>query len=258
MNKMVKTAWASALIALALGGASVETAAAQSTGASGFTVVYDIHAKGITAGKFTYSVTRAGDAYQASADRKMTGLVRIAVGNKQDYHYAAKGIIAADGVHPQTYYHVGGKHNRRVDVDFTSGDAVTTANPEMGMGNPPATEAQRTGAIDQVSSILAMSLAGGDPCQRTFHVYLDGRSRFDLVMSPDGSERVSNDAFKGVAHKCQVEYKPIAGFSDPQDPATLTFLFGAVGGVYAPIRIAMPTDDAGIVTLEAKSFTLKP
>jgi hypothetical protein len=253
---MAKMGWAAAVMALALGG--IGSAAAQANGAAGFTAVYDIHAKGIVAGKFTYSVARAGDTYQASADRKMTGLVRIAVGDRQDYHYAAKGVIDAQGVHPQSYYHVGGKRDRRVEVDFSSGDAVTTANPPMGMGNPPATKAQREGAIDQVSAILAMSLAGGDPCQRTFHIYLDGRSRFDLVMRPDGSERVSTGAFKGVAHKCRVQYKPIAGFSDPQEPAEMTFLFGAVGSVYAPIRIAMPTDDAGIVTLEAKSFALKP
>src|SRR5262249_22983488 len=143
-----------------------------------------------------------------------------------------------------------------VRADFSGDDIVTTANPPMGMGTPPATKAQRAGAIDQVSLIYAMSMSGGDPCARTMHVYLDGRSRFDLVMSPNGTEKVSSGAYRGVALRCSVHFNPIAGFSDPQQPATLSFLFAPVGNMYAPIRIAMPTDDAGIVTLEAKSFKL--
>ena len=226
-------------------------------GAPGFTIDYDIHAKGVVAGQFIYRVKRAGDAYEASADRKMTGLVRMAVGDKQDYHYASKGNVTAAGVAPISYEHVGGKRKRVVKVNFTVDDIVTTATPQMGMGNPPATKAQRTGAIDQLSSILAMSMNDGDPCKRTLRVYLDGRSRFDLVMTPNGTEKVSSAAFKGNAHRCSVQFKPIAGFSDPQEPATLSFLFGAVGSVYAPIKIAMPTDDAGIVILEAKSFKLQ-
>jgi hypothetical protein len=223
---------------------------------SGFSIVYDIRAKGIVAGKFSYAVTRAGDAYHAVADRRMTGLVRVAVGAKQDYHYDARGTVGAGGVRPLTYEHVGGKRGRRVQARFVPGDIVTTATPPMGMGAPPASREQKAGALDQLSSIYEMALSQGDPCARTLRIYLDGRSRFDLVMRPNGAEKVSTPAFKGLARRCSVSFRPIAGFSDPQKPAALTFLLAPVGGIYAPIRIAMPTDDAGIVILEATSFTL--
>ena len=230
--------------------------AAGAQAATGFSVVYDIHAKGITAGLFSYSVARSGDTYQATADRKMTGLVRSIVGSKQDYHYTAMGTVSDKGPQPASYQHSGGKKGRVVQVSFTPDDITTVANPGMGMGNPPATREQKIGAIDQLSSIYAMAITAGDPCARTLHIYLDGRSRFDLVMSPSGSQRVSSRAFKGSAKRCSVAFKPIAGFDDPIEPATLTFLFAPIGGLYAPIKIAMPTDDAGIVTLEARSFAI--
>lgn len=249
---------AAAVLALSLmaGPALGQTSAPAAPPAPGFSVVYDVHAKGLVVGQFSYAVKRNGQVYQAQADRRMTGLVRAIIGSKQDYRYSANGTVTEAGVHPVSYEHSGGKKNRRVQVTFMPNDIVTVATPPMGMGTPPATQAQKIGAMDQLSSIYAMAISSGDPCTRTMHIYLDGRSRFDLVMSPNGNEKVSSGAFKGTARRCSVQFKPIAGFDDPQPPATMSFLFASVGGLYAPIRIAMPTDDAGIVTLEARSFTL--
>ncbi len=54
-----------------------------------------------------------------------------------------------------------------------------------------------------------------------------------------------------------MQYRPIAGFGDPQEAAELTFLFAPTSsGMFAPIRIQMPTDDAGVVTLEARTLTV--
>jgi hypothetical protein len=210
----------------------------------------------LVAGKFSYSVARTGDSYRATADRRMTGLVRMIVGAKQDYRYSARGVVTDAGPQPVSYEHSGGKKNTHVQVIFTPADVITVATPPMGMGKPPATRAQKIGAMDQLSSIYAMAISSGDPCARTLHIFLDGRSRFDLVMRPDGDETVSIGAFKGEARRCSVRFEPIAGFSHPQSAATMSFLFAPIGGLYAPVRIAMPTDDAGVVTLDATSFSL--
>jgi hypothetical protein len=54
-----------------------------------------------------------------------------------------------------------------------------------------------------------------------------------------------------------VRFQPIAGFSDPQEAETLTFLFARTqSGMYAPIRIEMPTDDVGVARLEARRLTV--
>jgi hypothetical protein len=127
----------------------------------------------------------------------------------------------------------------------------------MGMGNPPATAAQRRNTMDQISAIASMITASGDPCQRTIRVYMDGRSRFDFVLTPNGRVNVNTPAYRGEALRCRVEFRPIAGFSDPQETEVLTFLFAPTpSGMYAPVRIEMPTDDVGIARLEARRLSV--
>jgi hypothetical protein len=246
-----------AVLALVTGAASAQ-APTTAPASRSFNVVYSVSGKGIQAGDFNFGVKFEGDAYEATASRRMTGLVRTLVGSAQDYRYSSRGQVTAQGLKPTAYRHQGGKRNRVVDVTFAGGAPVTTANPVMGMGNPPATDAQKAGAIDQVAAIASMVSATGDPCGRTIRVLMDGRSRFDFVMSANGRVNVNTRAYRGAAIRCSVQYRPIAGFPDPQTPATLTFLFAPTSnGLYAPIRIEMPTDveQIGVAVLEARSFT---
>ena len=248
-----------AAVALAaLGGSAAAQAPGSTSAARSFSAVYSISGKGLEAGEFSYGVKFEGGGYAATARRRMTGLVGALVGNAQNFTYAASGRVTADGLDPETYRHEGGKRNRVVTVDFSGPQPVTTATPVMGMGNPPATPEQRAGAVDQVSAIASLIAAAGDPCSRTIHVLMDGRSRFDFVFTPNGRVNVNTRAWRGSAIRCSVAFNPIAGFPDPQGPATLTFLFAPVAnGLYAPLRIEMPTDieQIGVAVLEAKSFS---
>jgi Protein of unknown function (DUF3108) len=221
-------------------------------------VTYAAVARGIGVGEFTYDFQQTGDAYQITAHRRLTGLARMLMGRSQDFSYSTRGAVTADGaLRPAAYQHSGGKRNRVVSVAFSGGDAVTTAVPRMGMGNPPATQAQRRGVVDQLTAIARLITASSDPCAGTVPVFMDGRSRFDFVLTPNGTVQVDTPAYRGRALRCRVEFRPIAGFSDPQDPATLTFLFAATAsGLYAPIRIEMPSDDVGVISLEARELTI--
>lgn len=246
------------LAAAALAALAIPASAQQAPASRSFNAVYSITGKGVEAGEFTFGVKFENGAYEANARRRMTGMVGMIVGNAQNYAYSARGKVTGQGLRPEAYRHQGGKRNRVVTVDFSGGAPQTTANPVMGMGNPPATEAQRAGAIDQVSAIASMVSASGDPCARTIPVLMDGRSRFDFVMSPAGKVRVHTRAYRGEAVRCTVAFRPIAGFPDPQEPATLTFLFApAPNGLIVPLRIEMPTDveQIGVAVLEAKSFS---
>jgi hypothetical protein len=54
-----------------------------------------------------------------------------------------------------------------------------------------------------------------------------------------------------------VQFRPIAGFGEPPEPATLNFLFGQTpSGMWAPITIEMPTDGVGVVRLEARHMNI--
>lgn len=229
---------------------------AQSAGLQRFSITYDIRAHGIAVGEAHYVFAFQGSAYQANASRRSTGLARTLMGNRQDFAYAARGIIDDAGAHPQAYRHEDDHRHRVVEVAF-AGDAVTTiARPPMGMGNPPATAAQKAGAIDQVSMFLQMLTARGDPCQQRLSVFMDGRSRFDLTLRPAGRQTVSVPGFRGQAARCIVQFTPISGFADPQAPAQLTFLFAPVSGYFVPVSVEMPTAEAGIVRLDERSFSL--
>ncbi len=244
---------------LLTGAASGQEAASAANAARSFDAVYSVAARGVSGvGEFSFHFAQNGATYETSARRGSAGMARMLLGGQQDYSYSSRGSVAADGsLHPAAYQHRGGKRNRLVQASFSANDISTTANPHMGMGNPPATQAQKRGAIDQLSAIASMVVAQGDPCARTVHVYMDGRSRFDFVMSPNGQVTANEPGYRGPAIRCRVQFQPIAGFSDPQEPAVLTFLFAQTpSGMYAPVRIEMPSDDNGVITLTARTLTV--
>jgi hypothetical protein len=251
--------------ALTLGLAAGVGAATAQTGNSSFEGRYAVIARGVEAGDFDYSFRQTGASYEATANREMKGWVGAALRRSQDYTYSVRGTVAADGtLQPSVYQHQGGRrrddrpNGRLIRATFTANDVITTASPgNPNMGNPPATPAQRRNTVDQITAIAAMITAQGDPCARTLPVYMDGRSRFDFVLTPNGAVTVNSRAYQGPGVRCRVQFRPIAGFSDPQEPATLTFVFARTdSGLWAPITIEMPTDGVGVVRLEARRLTV--
>jgi hypothetical protein len=245
--------------ALGLGLATLAGAAtAQDPPSPSFEGTYTAIARGISAGEFTYHFAETGGGYQITARRRLTGLARMFMGASQDFNYSVRGAVSSGGaLQPADYEHSGGTRHRIVRASFSSDDIITTATPRMGMGHPPATQAQKRGAVDQLTAIARLITTTGNPCDQTVQVYMDGRSRFDFVLSPNGQVNASSPAYHGRALRCRVNFRPIAGFSDPQDPAVLTFLFAPTpSGLYAPIVIEMPSDDVGTIRLEARRLSV--
>lgn len=250
----------------AIGMAAMASSATAQTGANRtFVATYSVHARGIEAGDFTYNFNQTGSTYTASANREMKGWVGAALNRSQDYTYNVSGTVAADGtLRPTQYTHQGGRrrddrpNGRLIRAVFSANDVVTTATPgPANMGDPPATQEQRRNTIDQITAIAAMATANGDPCQRTLRIYMDGRARFDFVMTPNGNVTINSRAYQGPGVRCRVQFRPIAGFGDAQEPATLTFLLARTdSGLWAPVTIEMPTDGVGVVRLEARRLTV--
>ena len=195
----------------------------------------------------------------------MKGWVGAALNRSQDYNYSVRGVVASDGaLRPSAYQHQGGRrrpdrpNGRLIRAEFTANDVITTASPgNPNMGDPPATPAQRRGTIDQLTAIAALLTATGDPCARTLSIYMDGRARFDFVMTPNGAVNINSRAYQGPGVRCRVQFRPIAGFGDPQEAATLNFVLARTSsGLWAPVTIEMPTDGFGVVRLEARRLTI--
>jgi hypothetical protein len=250
----------------AIGMAALATSAGAQTGANrSFSAIYSVHARGVEAGDFTYNFNQTGATYTASATREMKGWVGAALNRSQDYTYNVTGTVNADGVlRPTQYTHQGGRrredrpNGRQIRAAFTANDVVTTANPgPANMGDPPATAEQRRNTIDQITAIAAMATASGDPCARTLRIYMDGRARFDFVMTPNGNVTINSRAYQGPGVRCRVQFRPIAGFGDVQEAATLSFTLARTqSGMWAPVTIEMPTDGVGVVRLEARRLTV--
>lgn len=255
-----------AVLALGLAALAGSAAAQQTAATRSFDATYAVIGRGIEVGDFTYHFAQTGNAYQANANRTMKGWVGAALNHSQDYRYAVRGAVAEDGsLQPAAYEHQGGRRRedrpqgRLIRAAFTANDVVTTAAPgRPNMGDPPATADQRRGVIDQITAIAALVTGSGDPCARTLHVYMDGRARFDFIMRPNGAVNITSPAYRGPGVRCTVQFRPIAGFSDPQEAATLSFLISnpGPGGMRAPIIIEMPTDGFGVVRLEARRVTI--
>lgn len=244
-----------ALILVSASGANAQTAGPGNL--QGVSIEYNLIAKGINVGTGNYSYSFSGGAYRGSATHRLTGLARQLAGSRQDFNYAVAGVVGADGkLRPRSYRHNGGKRNRVVTVDFGDRAVTTTANPAMGMGVPPATAAQKLNTVDQVTMMASMMTVAANPCNQTVRVFLEGRTRFDLNLSPSGTQNVNLAGYRGSAIRCSVRFAPIAGFPDPMAATNMTFLFAPTGGVFVPVQIQMPTDDAGIVRLEARRITL--
>jgi hypothetical protein len=254
-----------AAAAMALGLAAMGGGAAAQSQTRSFEGTYTVIARGVEAGDCVYRFNQNGSSYTATATREMKGWIGAALRRSQDYRYEVSGTVAANGaLNPVRYEHQGGRrrddrpNGRLIRADFSGADVVTTASPgSPNMGDPPATPAQRRGTIDQLTAIAAMVTTDGDPCARTLNVYMDGRSRFDFVMTPNGNVNINSRAYEGPGVRCRVQFRPIAGFGDPQEAATLTFLFARTSsGMWAPITIEMPADGVGVVRLEARRIQM--
>lgn len=232
-------------------------AAQQPTPNKRFDGTYAAIARGINGGEFSYHFNQNGDGYRVTAQRRLTGLFRTLAGDRQDFSYSVSGAVVDGGLRPAAYQHSGGSRHRVVRSAFSANDIVTTAEPHMGMGNPPASAAQKRGAVDQLTAIARMITATPTPCLGTVPVYMDGRSRFDFVLTPAGQVNVNTAVYRGAAVRCTVQFRPIAGFSDPQEAQTLTFVFAPTpSGLFAPLSIEMPSDDMGVIRLEARTLSV--
>ena len=253
-----------AAAALALGLAALAGSASAQSADRSFDAVYTVVARGIEAGDFTYSFRQTGGAYTATANREMTGVAGALLRRSQDYTYSVRGVVSESGaLRPSLYQHQGGRrrddrpNGRLIRASFTPDDVITTAVPgPANMGDPPATREQRRNTIDQLTAIASMVVATGDPCERTLQIYMDGRARFDFVLTPNGRVNIDSRAVRGPGVRCRVQFRPIAGFGEPQEPATLSFLFAETSsGMWAPVTIEMPTDN-GVVRLEARRLSI--
>jgi hypothetical protein len=218
----------------------------------------------IPVGRVALSAELGQESYTARAVSQAAGLG--ALFSDVRIESAVEGAIAAGRARPQTYAHdefTGAKH-RRIDMSFDGRVARSVAAPDFSSwGEPPASEADRSGAIDPMTAVLmlAEAMTGDAPCSGVLPVF-DGRLRYDLDLRARGRETVRTRAWRGEALVCDAYYRPISGYTDEQRPEPgelrhpLTFWLAPLAdGRNLPVRIHTR---AGFgVTIELKALELR-
>ena len=195
--------------------------------------------------------------YSAAATFKSAGLLRWF--DDTDIQATTVGYVNGHGLEPWRYEHTNFASNkgRVVGIDFRDGLATPDVNPPFGsMGEPPATDEERQGALDPITVLLNIVLAlsfeeEGQTCQGRLPVF-DGKARYDLRFVNAGMDDVRTRAFRGEALRCQAFLEPISGYDEGDRPSEeetrrpVTIWLASIGNAHVPVRFRAATQIGSI------------
>ena len=150
------------------------------------------------------------------------------------------------------------------DAGVTNVTALPPSNPSP--GTVPVQDIHLKGVLDPLSAVLAVTRAGGNPCQRKIPIF-DGKQRFDLVLSFRRQQRIAEAQPSGqptVAFVCRVRYVPIAGYKMNEETKFMASTQGIeialrpvpAANVLVPYQITIPTV-AGSATLTSTRVSIQ-
>lgn len=245
------------------------TAVADTGWPTAVTARYKLFFAGFEVGSYDFNSSIQGKSYSATGAASVSALFGA---------FKWKGGIKSSGTldpakpHPIAYNLDFKAKKKRGSVTLTfDRDAVKSVNvlPEK----PPHPSAvpvkpeELKGVFDPMSSILAITHAGGaDPCTRTIPIF-DGKARFNLVMSPKGVEPLHEAKASGQPAQlkvCRVKYVPISGhkpkdFVNPwvdYDGIEISLRPVPTANVFVPYQVTIPTTiGAAVMLADAVNIT---
>ena len=189
--------------------------------------------------------------YSAAATFESGGLLRWF--DDTNIEATTSGYRAPDSLRPYRYEHVNHASNkgRVVGINFDDGVAMPDVQPPFGsMGEPPANDEERAGALDPISTLLGLMLSiqsdDADICQGRLPVF-DGKARYDLRFNNVGPDDVRTRGWSGEAIRCQAFIEPISGYDEgdrPDEQETnrpVTIWLAPIESVYVPVRFRAQT-----------------
>ena len=181
-------------------------------------VSYTVAFWAIPFGHTNYEGKVGDNSYSAKMHFETSGIVSIFWNSIIDANVG--GHIAEHSIAPTVYDSYSQDHNskkQRVKVSFDGDMPSTFADPAYNITKYPVTDAQKKDAIDPMSAITSI-FAGvkvdeKNPCGTGVQVF-DGRRRYDVTFSyvKDEPVKLSDGAFSGNTHLCQIHYNQIAGY----------------------------------------------
>jgi hypothetical protein len=187
-------------------------------------------------------------AYNAAATVQTSGLA--ALFDDTRISASSAGAVGASGLGWSSYSlsHAYAKKHRNVTMTRAGGVVTAKIQPAYGnLGSPPASEAQKAGARDPVSTMaeLGRSVAASGKCAGAFATF-DGKQYYTLTLSPKAKGQYRGGGYNGEALVCALRYAPIAGFKmtaaeRAKIPVAEIWFAKPKAGFAAPLRIEVPT-----------------
>ena len=188
------------------------------------------------------------DSYSVDARLESSGLVSLF--ERTDLTAHAEGRIENGAVRWASYHldhHYSRKH-RVITMQPTPTGIAADIQPNFRLwGEPPASDEQKRGSRDPLSSLVAM----GVDVQRTHrcdgaYPTFDGRFHYRLELSGGDNDRVESGGYDGPALRCRLRYVPVSGF-EAGDTGRRRFPEGDIwfalvdnSPLAPPVRIRLP------------------
>jgi hypothetical protein len=246
-------------IAAVVAGLSAPAARAET-----FSSSYAVSVLGLTVGASQFKATIEGKKIRINGNVRSSGLVRIFDDTTGSTSVVAH--LGKSGIVPVSYdlNYVSGNKKKRTTISFSGGDAVKVSNSPAVKKHGDYIELSKGDLVSVFDPIAAgMFRASGpdDVCNRTVRVF-DGETRADLKLTPAGTEAISTNGFAGTGVRCNVRFKPVAGYKADtyqikylRDNSRITAVFAPVGstGLWAPVKAEVGTQ-IGPVRIFATQF----
>lgn len=242
-------------------------------GAQGMRAAYQAHVGGMSPLKGQAELVMEAGRYSLRIDAETDGFVGRLLSWQS--RVTSLGTLARGVPRPELYelssLWRGEPRDVTLRYDARGGVQVTAVPPPEEDEREPVPDELQRGTLDPVTAMLAVMLgaAEGRGCAGTMPVY-DGRRRYDMVFADLGMDRIAPSgysAFSGAARRCQVTYKPIAGYSrkpppslmgqrlfarsegdgEPRPPVEVWFAPVTEGGPPVPVRIETESGLGGVV-----------
>jgi len=253
-----------AVLALVGVAASASPASAQGWPAN-VRAVYDVNFNGFNVGSFEFEAQAEQQSYTLVGNAKLSILLGAFTWDGLTRSF---GLITDEAAPKPAAFSFDFKSSMKsgsTRMEFAHGEVTEIKNlpltPPKG-DIIPVREQHLKGVLDPLSAIMAVSRGStASPCERRVPIF-DGKERFDLVLSPKGETKITEQqpsGQPGMAHVCRVRYLPIAGhkvdsetkFMAANDGIEVQLRPIPSAGVFVPYLVTIPTQ-AGVATIASK------
>jgi uncharacterized protein DUF3108 len=211
----------------------------------------------IPLGSITVDATIEDNSYDIQTHMASGGLLNIF--EHMNIAASASGAIEGDRVIWRRYdldHHYSRKHRTVAMNVAADGAVVAQINPTYRVwGTPPASDQQRRGARDPLSSMVAMAIDVGEHqrCQGSYPTF-DGRFYYRLELSGGARGHFDSAGYDGEVLKCSMAYVAVAGFEGTDSwghrripQGEIWFALAPDSRFAPPVRVTTPLSAGGAV-----------